>query len=406
MPSEIEQRTRFDQLRYAQCWEDADILLAALAVQPHHTCLSIASGGENTLALLSQSPQRVIAVDLSPAQIASLELKVAAFAHLSHGEMLVLLGSWDDPSGEFPPAVGSSDAGSPVGVGFQRPEKSPTRSSTQPLTTQLRTHLYRQCRPHLSPQARQFWDDRPQAIAQGINGSGKFERYLALFRRIILPLVHAPSVWQPLLTGLSPAQRDDWYRHQWDSWRWRSLFRAFFSRFTLGHLGTDPQFLRYGESSLADHLLQRTRYALTTLDPAQNPYLHWILLGHHQQVLPYALRPENFDAIRTNLPRLEWHTMALEDFLNRNDTPIDRGNLSNVFEYMSQAHYQTVLNQLHHHAAPLARLAYWNRLSDRTCPPNSPHWHGLDELATHLHQQDQVFFYQRFVILQKIAIAS
>ncbi|QQE67229.1 hypothetical protein GFS31_39420 [Leptolyngbya sp. BL0902] len=370
MPSEIERHTRFDHLRYAQCWEDADILLEALAVQPHHTCLSIASGGDNTLALLSRGPQRVIAVDLSPAQIACLELKVAAFRCLSHGEMLMLLGARSQ--------------------GFLRTLRS------------LRAELYQRCRKELSPPARKFWDSHPKAIAQGILHSGKFERYLALFRRWVLPLVHSPQVWQPIFKGLSPTERENWYANQWEGWRWRWLFRAFFSRFTLGHLGTDPEFLRYGDQSLAEHLLGRTRYALTALDPAQNPYLHWIVLGGYDTVLPYALRPENFEPIRQNLDRLEWHTTSLEDFLSRNDQPIDRFNLSNVFEYMSESHFQTVLETLHHHAAPRAKMAFWNRLSDRICPPNSSHWQTLEDLAHRLHAQDQVFFYKRFVVVQKI----
>ncbi|MFH7241931.1 MAG: DUF3419 family protein [Spirulina sp.] len=374
MPSEIEHHTRFDHLRYAQCWEDADVLLEALAVQPHHTCLSIASGGDNTLALLSRSPQRVMAVDLSPAQIACLELKVAAFRSLSYPEMLMLLGA--------------------------QSQETRSQGSLRTLGS-FRAQLYQRCRKELSPPAREFWDHRPQTVAQGILHSGKFERYLALFRRWVLPLVHSPQVWRPIFKGLSPAEREAWYTEQWDSWRWRWLFRAFFSRFTLGHLGTDPEFLRYGDQSLADHLLGRTRYALTTLDPAQNPYLRWIVLSGYDTILPYALRPENFEAIRQNLDRLEWHTTSLEDFLGQNQHSIDRFNLSNVFEYMSEAHFQMVLETLHHHAAPKARMAFWNRLSDRTCPPRYSPWQTLADLADRLHRQDQVFFYKRFVIVQK-----
>lgn len=373
MPSEIERHTRFDHLRYAQCWEDADILLEALAVQPHHTCLSIASGGDNTLALLSRGPQRVIAIDLSPAQIACLELKVAAFRCLNYPEMLTLLGAQSQNT-QFPDSLRTLKA--------------------------LRSQLYQRCRKELSPQAREFWDSHPQAIAQGILASGKFERYLALFRRWVLPLVHSPQVWHPIFQGLSPTEREVWYAHQWDGWRWRWLFRAFFSRFILGHLGTDPEFLRYGDQSLADHLLGRTRYALTTLDPTQNPYLQWIVLGRYDTVLPYALRPEHFDPIRQNLDRLAWHTTSLEDFLSQNDYPIDRFNLSNVFEYMSEPHFQRVLETLHHHATPNARIALWNRLSDRTCTATTPHWQPLTTLSTRLHQRDQVFFYKRFVVAQ------
>ncbi|NNE90537.1 MAG: DUF3419 family protein, partial [Verrucomicrobiales bacterium] len=86
--TDIEKRADFSRIRYAQCWEDADVLLAGLNVQPGDTCVSIASAGENSLSLLTAKPDRVIAVDLSPAQLACLEMRVAAFRELSHGELL------------------------------------------------------------------------------------------------------------------------------------------------------------------------------------------------------------------------------------------------------------------------------------------------------------------------------
>lgn len=380
MPSEIERHTHFGYLRYGQCWEDADLLLTALAVQPHHTCLSIASGGDNTLALLSCGPQRVIAVDLSPAQIACLELKVAAFRRLSHAEMLLLLGV-SPPEARRPEAQGSL--------------------SSKPRASE-RTHLYQRCRMDLSPAARAFWDSRPAAIAQGVIPSGKFERYLTLFRRWVLPWVGSPAVWRPLFAGLSPPERATWYRDRWDGWRWRGVFRIFFSRLSLGYLGTDPAFLRYGDASLADHLLGRTQAALTALDPSQNPYLQWIVQGYYGPVLPYALRPDNFDPIRRHLDRLEWHTTSLEDFLGHNSVAIDRFNLSNVFEYMAEGYFQTVLDTLSQHAAPQARMVFWNRLSDRRCSAATPHWHPLADLADRLHRQDQVFFYKRFVVAESV----
>jgi S-adenosylmethionine-diacylglycerol 3-amino-3-carboxypropyl transferase len=51
--SEIAAHVDFPHIRYGQCWEDADILLTALDIQPGDVCLSIASAGDNTLALLT-----------------------------------------------------------------------------------------------------------------------------------------------------------------------------------------------------------------------------------------------------------------------------------------------------------------------------------------------------------------
>src|SRR5688572_951417 len=77
VPSEAAERADFRSLlRYGQCWEDADILVDGLGVGAGHTCLSIASAGENTLSLLSRGAARVVAIDLNPAQLAALELRV------------------------------------------------------------------------------------------------------------------------------------------------------------------------------------------------------------------------------------------------------------------------------------------------------------------------------------------
>ncbi len=50
MASEAAANADFSQIRYAQCWEDADVLLDALDVQAGDTCLSIASAGDNSLS--------------------------------------------------------------------------------------------------------------------------------------------------------------------------------------------------------------------------------------------------------------------------------------------------------------------------------------------------------------------
>src|SRR5215510_11860611 len=93
MGSEVAGKADFSGIRYAQCWEDADILIEGLDIRPGDVCLSIASAGDNALAMLTCNPNRVIALDLSSAQLACLELRVAAYQTLEHGELLELIGS-------------------------------------------------------------------------------------------------------------------------------------------------------------------------------------------------------------------------------------------------------------------------------------------------------------------------
>ncbi len=348
-------------VRYAQCWEDADILLQALDIGPGQICLSIASAGDNTLAMLSRSPARVIAVDVNPAQLACLELRVAAYRELTHCEMLELIGSM--PSGR-------------------------------------REELYRRCRGLLSADGRRFWDTRPAVIGQGIGEAGSFEQYFTLFRSCVLPFIHPVERVERLLRGGAKTQREDFYRQEWDTWRWRLLFRLFFSRLVMARLGRDPGYFRYVDGGVARRFQERARLALTELNPADNPYLQWILTGRHPATLPYALRPENFEAIRANLDRLEWRCCALEDFLYTcEEGTIDRYNLSDVFEYISLDEYHSLLERVVRAGRGGGRLAYWNMLVERRRPDHmAERLRPLTELARRLHREDKAFFYSDFIV--------
>ncbi len=56
----------FTYIRYANCWEDADLLLANTTPSPKATIASIASAGDNSLAFLASDPALVIAFDINP----------------------------------------------------------------------------------------------------------------------------------------------------------------------------------------------------------------------------------------------------------------------------------------------------------------------------------------------------
>jgi S-adenosylmethionine-diacylglycerol 3-amino-3-carboxypropyl transferase len=365
MHSEAAEKVDFSVIRYGQCWEDADILLEALDIRPAETCVSIASAGDNSLAMLTKNPGRVIALDLSAAQLACLELRVAAYRLLSHEEVLELVGS-------------------------------------HPSTR--RKELYQRCRDYLLPNIRDFWDERQPAVAEGIGGSGKFEHYFALFRNRVLPLIHSQRMVDRLLAGGTLEERTMFYERQWNTLRWRLLFRVFFSRFVMGRLGRDPHFFDYVEGPVADRILARGRHALTVLDPALNPYLQWILTGRHPCALPYALRPEHFATIRANLDRLEWYCVSLESYLDSNpELVVDKFNLSDIFEYMSPENYRVLLARLARSARSGSRLAYWNMLAPRSRPDDMANLlHPLADLAHDLHQRDKAFFYSSFVLEEVI----
>ena len=74
--SEVEDYAKFDIIRYAQVWEDAEILIESLNINENDNILSIASAGENALSLLIKNPNKVYAIDLNANQIACTEFKI------------------------------------------------------------------------------------------------------------------------------------------------------------------------------------------------------------------------------------------------------------------------------------------------------------------------------------------
>lgn len=359
--TEVAKRTSLDTVLYAQCWEDADVLVEGLDVQPGDVCLSIASAGDNTLALLARDPGKVIAVDIDPAQLACLETRVAALRTLAHDEFLELMGS---------------------------------RASNR------RHELYKKCRSEIgSDYARELWDRLiPQFARYGVGGIGKFEKYWRIFRRYILPLTHRRSVVTKLLTRKSAAERKSFYDRCWNTWRWRAVARVFASRRVLSWLGREAAFFEYVDQSSADHFLQTAAYGLTELSPADNPFLHWILTGRHGAALPLAYRPENYDKIRDNLSRLEWRQCSVEQMAaecSANSLPIDGFNLSDIFEYMSVDSQRAALVELLRASRSGSRMVFWNMMVPRPIPSDlTDRILPLDELASDLRARDMGFFYR------------
>ncbi|MFW6374556.1 MAG: DUF3419 family protein [Thermodesulfobacteriota bacterium] len=359
----IEQRAAFDYIRYANCWEDTEALLTGLAVQPGARCLSIASAGDNSLALLTARPERVVAVDLNPVQLACVDLRMVSIRRLAYEDWLRFMGF-----------AGDGKAG-------------------------YRTGVYQSLRGELTRGARDWWDRNTEAIEKGIIHTGKFERFFHLFRRWMLPLVHSRKRVAGLLTERNRDGRHQYYREVWDTPRWRGLFRLFFSRRVMGRLGRDPEFFRYVEGPVAEHIRGRVAHALTELPTHDNPYLTYILTGSFGDRLPFYARRDNFDIIRAHLDHLELRQGTAEGIAETISEPFDAFNLSDIFEYMDEAFFRTVAERLLNRANPEARFAYWNMLVPRRIATLFPdRVRTLEDLSRRCHEQDRAFFYQRFIV--------
>lgn len=358
MSTEIAAKAGFDAIRYAQLWEDGEILCAAIGPRPGGTLVSIGSAGDNALALLTLDPARVIAADLSAAQLAAIRLRLAAWPVLSREELLELMGS---------------------------------RPSSQ--RGELLTRVLRAC----DAETAAFWEGlRPQVIAWGAGGVGKFERYFRLFRQYCLPLVHARRTVEDVFTPRGPEERRRFLEDRWNNRRWRWLLGLFFSRRAMGALGRDPAFFDHVEGSVPEHIARRIEHSFVTNDPRDNPFLHWILLGSHGEALPHCYAPENHALIGQRLDRIELFHGAIEDVAARGDG-IDGWNLSDIFEYMSDAGHRACYGALVAASNPGARLAYWNMMAPRSMPADfADRVRPRPDISAPLAARDRAFFYSAF----------
>ncbi|MFN3662695.1 DUF3419 family protein [Yoonia sp.] len=87
----------FEGLVYAQIWEDPVADMTAMNLPAGADMICIASGGCNAMSYLTADPESVTAVDLSPAHIALLRLKVTAAQNLDQGAFYDLFGHADRP---------------------------------------------------------------------------------------------------------------------------------------------------------------------------------------------------------------------------------------------------------------------------------------------------------------------
>lgn len=363
MPNDIEVRVDWDFVRYANCWEDASILVEALQPGPGKRMLSIASGGDNSFALLAAGAE-VVAADLNFAQLACVELKKAAIRELDQSAFLAFLG---------------------------------VRPSTD------RAAVYRKVRSLLSGAVAAYWDRHIEMIECGLVHAGKFERYFTLFRTRVLPLVHRRKTVEALMKPRGEAERRAFYEGSWNTTRWRMLFRIFFSRFVMGRLGRDPEFFRYVEGSVAERIFKRAEYAFTTLSIHDNPYLDYILNGNFTQSLPPYLQPGTYERVRANLDRLSLQRGTIQDAGRASqDAGFDGFNLSDIFEYLDPPTCADVYGNLLNLARPGARFAYWNMLAPRKAPECfAGQVVDLADTSSRLFARDRAFFYSRFVVEEK-----
>lgn len=352
----------FNLVRYANCWEDADVLLKALQVGPGARVLSIASAGDNSFSLAAQQPDTVVAADISLPQLWLMELKMTAIRRMTREQYLCF-------------------------AGFRESE---TRETD-----------YRLLRTEISGEARQFWDARIQDIRTGIIHSGKFERYFQLFRTQYLPEVHPQAEIDELLKAKPASEQEHFHDTVWHTDAWKKLYAFYFGEQMMGDKGRDPGFLCHVEGKVSDIILSREVQHLRTVAAQKNYFLHYILNNRFQEEsLPHYVREEVYPTVQKNLHRITLFHGLLDDVLEQ-FPEFTHFNLSDIFEYMDVATFENTCRKLLSESAGQSRFAYWNLMVPRNMQVSFPEELSDDGTGNILKAEDHGYFYGSFHLNQK-----
>jgi len=364
------------ELLYSACWEDLATARKALRIPRGGVVVAVGAAGDNAIGLLLDDPRRIVAVDVNPAQTALVELKRAA-VKTAPGEVAEFVGGIPSASGPDP----------------------------------ARLDRYTRLRPQLSAEAVRYWDAHADEILNGVVHAGRFERYLAVFRRWLLPVVPGRDVVHEMLGARDIEDQRGIYHERWDSAAWRTVVRVFFSRRLLAAVGRHPAFFDQAPSGgVGAHYLARAAAGLTATPIRTNPYVTFILSGsyHLPEAAPEYLHPDHARLLAARAGRVEVVTRPLVDVLR--DMPersVDAFYLSDIFELTDPAAYAESLAEIARVGRPGARLCYWNNLVDRQRPDSlAERLLARTDLATELHGQDRAFLYSRLVVEEVRGVAA
>lgn len=334
-------------------------MLNALDIREGETGISVASAGDNTLAMLTYYPARIYAFDLNETQLFCCEIKMACFRCLNYRETLIFLG----------------------------------------VVKGERMRLYRKLRDSLSEEARTYFDIHPEIIRRGIIHAGKFEHFFSIFRNYVIPLFSTRENFRQFAAQYDLDKQREFYTKHIDNRRLRAAFNVFFGYKVMGKLGRDESFYDHvnDKQHSGNDIRGRFEYGISNTVNAFNPYISYIVRGGYApRCLPFYLRRENFDVIRENIDRI---TLVKGDLMSLNGIKAHFANLSDIFEYMSEEEFSRNEEKLLDILNDGGRAAYWNMQNRRYFSSD-----GLvcdKELSEQLFKQNNSWFYRDFLLYQR-----
>jgi len=317
----------FTGLVYAQIWEDPVADMTALALPAGADLICIASGGCNAMSYLTADPASVTAVDLSPAHIALLRLKIAAAQNLDQAAFQDLFVRADQPGN---PAL-------------------------------IRDTLA----PHLDAQTRAYCDKRASMFARNLYRHGVLGRFIGAVH-LLAKLTRTD--FRPLLTAQSLQDQRRFYDDVIDPLFDKRLVRLLArQRMSLFGLGIPPaqydKLAADGGGDVIAVLRERIRRMICDF-PIKDNYFVWQAFNRGyantpDAALPPYLAPLNFADIAARAGRVQALNQSLTDHLAaREEAVLDAYVLLDAQDWMNDRQLTDLWTQITRTARPGARVLF------------------------------------------------
>ena len=325
----------FSGLVYPQIWEDPEIDIEAMGPLEGKRIVTIASGGCNVLAYLTERPEAVITVDLNRHHVALNRLKHAAIKHLPDFETFFRL-------------FGEADRADNV-VAYDR-------------------HLA----AHLDAETRSYWDQltwsgrRISLFTRNIYKYGLLGRFITVVH--ILARLHRVDPRRMLDARTMADQRrifDEQLAPVFDSWLVRTLCRSPSSLYGLGIPPAQFDDLKSDAAGGDMAALLKQRLERLACDfPLEDNYFAWQAFGlgyyrEHRKAVPRYLREEHFATLRQTVDRVDISQASITARLA--DEPavsMDRYVLLDAQDWMDTRQMTELWAQIVRTARPGAKVIY------------------------------------------------
>ena len=367
----------FEGLVYAQIWEDPEVDMAALELGPASRLVTIASGGCNVMSYLTADPMEIRAVDLNPAHVALLRLKLAAARHLPHYEA-------------FRSFFAEADA----------PDN---------------LRLYRQfVAPHLAPEVRAYWEGRDlpgrrriTMFRRNFYGHGLLGRTIQLGH--VVCRLHGKRP-ERLLDARDQAEQrrlfEDELAPVFDSRFVRALADLPAAYFGLGIPPAQFDALKADAGGSLAALLRARVERLACDFPIHQNWFAWQAFGRRYPGqapgLPPYLRPEHFERLRARVDRAGIEQITFTDFLRRQDArTVDAYVLLDAQDWMTRAQIAALWAEINRTARAGARVIFRTAGEDSPLPQMLPPellapWRYEEDRSRELHARDRSAIYGGF----------